>query len=177
MKKKEMKALDKRTVIKKIGKRMVMVGCVSLLLLGGASKGLTQKDPGSSSTAKSAIKQVPEFIDINIQKSCPDLDGLKKDKKSVSHFSHEAHIKYLSNDSKEFVCAKCHKGVKKQEELLKGDKCKRLAAELEEVGGPQNLQKYFHGTCLKCHKELKKENKTTGPVSCKGCHSRKGGKK
>ena len=121
--------------------------------------------------------QIPEFIDINTQKACPDLEGLKKDIKSVKHFSHASHIKMLKQETKGFVCATCHKGAKSEDDILKSDKCKRMEVELKEAGGPAKLKDYFHSTCLKCHKELKKQGKATGPVSCKGCHSRQGGDK
>ncbi len=121
--------------------------------------------------------QLPEFVDINTQKACPDLEGLKKDIKSVKHFSHASHIKLLRQETKGFVCATCHKGAKSEDDILKSDKCERMEVELKEAGGPAKLKDYFHSTCLKCHKDLKKQGKDTGPVSCKGCHSRKGGNK
>jgi len=127
--------------------------------------------------AKGEKMVIPEYVDINTQKSCPDIKGLKKDIRHVNHFSHAAHIEMLKKENKGFVCATCHKGAKTEADILKGDKCKRLEKELNEAGGPAKLKDYFHSTCLKCHKELKKEGKKTGPTSCKGCHSRKGGDK
>ncbi len=143
----------------------------------------TEEVTGKTEEVKEEVKkdvvkvkeQVPEFIDINTQEACPDLEGLKKDKKSVKHFSHASHIKMLKQETKGFVCATCHKGAKSEDDILKSDKCKRMEVELKEAGGPAKLKDYFHSTCLKCHKELKKQGKATGPVSCKGCHSRQGG--
>lgn len=126
--------------------------------------------------AKGKEDKIPEYVDINLQATCPDLEGLKKDLKSVNHFSHAAHIEMLKKEHKdEFVCATCHHGAKSEDDILKSDKCKRLEKELEAVGGPAKVKNYFHSTCLKCHKDLKKQDKKTGPVSCKGCHSRKQG--
>ena len=142
-------------------------------------KDASEKAVTKATTAKNgeAKPKVPEFVDINTQKSCPDMKGLKKDIKHVNHFTHAAHIEMLKKENKGFVCATCHKGAKTEDDILKSDKCKRMEEELKETGGPAKLKNYFHSTCLKCHKDLKKENKKTGPVSCKGCHNRKAGDK
>ncbi len=124
-----------------------------------------------------AMPTVPEFVDINTQKSCPGIKGLKKDRKHVNHFTHAAHIEMLRKEHKGFVCATCHNGAKDEDEILKTDKCTTMEKELDKAGGPAKLKDYFHSTCLKCHKELKKEKKVAGPVSCNGCHDRKAGDK
>ncbi len=124
-----------------------------------------------------AVKAPPEFIDINIQAKCPDMAGLKKDTKSVKHFSHKAHIDAIKKEGKGFVCATCHQDAKTEEDITGAERCNRIQKELEKTGGPAKLKDHFHNQCLKCHKELKKEQKPTGPTSCKGCHGRKGATK
>jgi len=144
---------------------------VSGVLLGGLIFGA-----GSCLASDVSKLEVPEVIDINIQKSCPDLEGLKKDVKEVKGFTHKAHIGYLQKEQKDkFVCASCHKGVKDEKEIINSKKCERLSKEFEEVGGAKNFKKYFHNSCVKCHKNRKKEGLSTGPTSCKDCHNRKGG--
>ncbi len=173
--------------------RRMVVSLAALFLAAGVAgvstasdemkKGAEVKVKQEATQAKEAVKDkvvkmvIPEYVDINTQKSCPDIKGLKKDIKHVNHFTHEAHIEMLKKEKKGFVCATCHKGAKSEADILKENKCKRLEQELNEAGGPAKLKDYFHSTCLKCHKDLKKEGKKTGPVSCKGCHGRKGGDK
>ncbi len=144
-----------------------------MLLMAAAPLSLQAADENGTSAASAP----PEFVDINVQKTCPDMKGLKKDKKSVNHFSHKAHIEALKKEGKGFVCASCHQGAKTESDILSADRCKRLEKELSATGGPGKLKDHFHNQCLKCHKELKKAKKPTGPTSCKGCHNRKGAEK
>ncbi len=171
MKKKEIKLVQERFVRKPF-QALCGMGLVMLFVALTAFNGLAGDNNSTAS-----ISGPPEFVDINVQKSCPDIKGLKKDIKSVNHFSHKAHIEALKKEGKGFVCAQCHNGAKTEDDVLKADKCKRLEKELEATGGAGKLKNHFHDQCLKCHKELKKENKPTGPTSCKGCHNRKGGAK
>ncbi len=169
MKRKEMKRMEEKKVIPRIRKGVLGVVLSGLLMAGSGA--VLAKD--SNSTSK-----IPDVININTQKACPDLEGIGKDKKSVEGFTHKAHIQFLQKEEKNaFVCATCHKGAKTEEEIIKSDKCKRLSDEFKEVGGASHFMKYFHDSCKNCHKSRKKEGKATGPVSCKGCHARKGGEK
>lgn len=121
-------------------------------------------------------KEIPEYVDINVQAACPKLEGLKKDKKKVLHFTHKAHVEMLAKKGDKFVCATCHKSAATEKDIIGVDKCERLQKELEKDGGAAKLKKHFHNICLKCHKDLKKAGEQTGPTNCKGCHNRKGDK-
>ncbi len=162
---------NKLLLIRRVRKPFPMEWCVGLvaIFLAVMSSQVLAVETGTAS-----IEGPPEYVDINIQKSCPDLKGLKKDLKAVNHFSHKAHIEALKKEGKGFVCATCHHGAKTEADILKADRCKRIQQELDATGGPGKLKDHFHGICLKCHKKLKKEHKATGPTSCRGCHSRKG---
>ncbi len=201
MKRKEIKEMDRKHVIKKMVTKTILSGVLIGGLVFGAGSCLATDTPELASKVEKKVvekakevekavekeiktpkvpevSKIPEVMDINIQKSCPDLEGIKKDKKEVKGFTHKAHILYLQKEQKDkFVCATCHKGVKSEKEIIESDKCKRLSKEFEEVGGAKNFNKYFHNSCVKCHKSRKKEKLPTGPVSCKGCHNREGGKK
>ena len=168
MRKNENRSVQKRYVRRTFP---ALLSTVFLMVLMAAVPLRAQAaDENGTSTASAP----PEFVDINVQKSCPDMKGLKKDMKSVNHFSHKAHIEALKKEGKGFVCANCHQGAKTESDILDTDRCKRLEKELSAAGGPAKLKDYFHNQCLKCHKQLKKAEKPTGPTSCKGCHNRKG---
>jgi len=167
-----MKNLQKRFYEKRYVRKAFPAAVAMLALVFAASCLQVQASESANTTLS---KAPPEFVDINIQKTCPEIPGLKKDVKSVNHFSHKAHIDFLKNNNKEFVCAKCHQGAKTEADVTGADKCQRLEEEFKAVGGKSNPKDYFHAQCLGCHKALKKEGESTGPTSCKGCHSRKGG--
>ncbi len=129
----------------------------------------------------SVTSGIPETLDLNVQRMCPDIKGLPKDRKQVRAFSHKAHaLMYLKGNEQystnpytdEFTCQACHKGVKSIDEMKASSACKQLERELKESRSIKNPSKYFHKTCKSCHKNMKKAGKTTGPVSCKGCHGR-----
>ncbi len=168
MKNKEKRIKDERYVRRAFS--MSLVG----ILLTGLALALSFKVSAAGDNVTAPVEGPPAFVDINIQEACPDIKGLKKDTRSVSHFSHKAHIEALKKDGNGFVCAVCHHGAKTEGDILNAQKCKRIEKELAETGGPARLKDHFHNQCLKCHKQLKKEKKPTGPTSCKGCHSRKG---
>ena len=171
-----MRSKKKRSVQKRcLRKAFPALFSMAFLILLMASFPIRVQAADQNST--SAVSAPPEFVDINVQKSCPDLKGLKKDVKSVKHFSHKAHIEALKKEGKGFICANCHQGAKTESDIINADRCKRLEKELNATGGPAKLKDHFHNQCLKCHKELKKAGKSTGPTSCKGCHNRKGAEK
>ncbi len=157
----------KRKVFKKFPKTLAIIGAC----LGAALLSQTVLANSECKTDK-----IPEYVDINVQAACPDMEGLKKDKKKVLHFSHKAHIDMMSKSGEKFVCATCHKTATSEKDIFETDKCERLKKELDKDGGAGKLKNHFHGMCVKCHKTLKKAGKQTGPTSCKGCHNRKGGK-
>ena len=171
MKNKESKPLQKRYV------RKAFSGLFLITFLAMFMGGFSLQARAADQNATSEAAGPPEFVDINIQKACPDIKGLKKDIKSVSHFSHKAHIEAMEKDGKGFICAACHHGAKSEADIIGADRCRRIEKELDAAGGPSKLKDYFHGQCLKCHKDLKKDNKPAGPTSCKGCHGRKGAEK
>jgi hypothetical protein len=122
-----------------------------------------------------------EVMDINLQAECPSIQGLPVDHKDMKGFNHKAHVKeYLTGNSSfsgaqyddNFTCAACHPGTSSQDEIYREPVCDRLSGALAAAGGPQNLKKYYHKVCLECHKNMHKAEKTTGPVKCKGCHTK-----
>ncbi len=167
MKKTEKRIDEKRYVM--IHARSVLRICLVAVIALGISVLAYASGAGNSTSVKDGP---PEFVDINVQAMCPNMKGLKKDLKSVRHFSHKAHIDALKKDGG-FVCSNCHNGATTEKDIIGMDKCKLLEKELDATGGPAKLKNHFHGQCLKCHKELKKEGSPTGPTSCKGCHNRK----
>ena len=66
----------------------------------------------------------------------------------------------------------CHPGIISQDEISREPVCDRLSGALAAAGGPKSLKKYYHETCLGCHKNMHKAEKITGPVKCKGCHTK-----
>ncbi len=130
----------------------------------------------------SAEEGFVEVVDIiNLQARCPSMQGLPEDLKDVKGFNHTAHAnKYLKGNSSfsavqydgNFTCAACHPGTGLQDEISREPVCDRLSGALAAAGGPKNLKKYYHETCLGCHKNMHKAGKTTGPVKCKGCHTK-----
>ncbi len=127
--------------------------------------------------------RVPEAININTQAMCPSLKGLPKDVKDMKGFKHAAHAdKYLKGNSEfsgfnkyadTFTCAACHSGVENEEEIFRKNTCEMLGQELNSGSKALKPKDVFHKMCLKCHKNMKKAGKSTGPVSCKGCHTKK----
>ncbi len=124
---------------------------------------------------------IPETLDLNVQKMCPGIKGLPRDRKQVRAFSHRAHaLEYLKGNEQystrpytdEFTCSACHEGASSIAGIEGVPACEQLEKELMKAGSIKNPSKYFHKTCKSCHKKMKKAGKTTGPVSCKGCHGR-----
>jgi len=150
-----------------------VLAVVCLLLMG--MQGKVMADDGS------AEKGFIEAMDINLQAECPSMQGLPEDRKDVKGFNHKAHAReYLKGNSSfsdvqyddDFTCAACHPGAGSQDEILREPVCNRLSGALAAAGGPQNLKKYYHKTCLGCHRNMHKAGKATGPVRCKGCHTK-----
>jgi hypothetical protein len=150
-----------------------VLAVVCLLLMGTQTP--IMADNGS------AEEEFTEVVDINFQAKCPSMPGLPEDRKDVKGFNHKAHAKeYLKGNSSfsgaqyddNFTCAACHPGSSSQDEIFKEPACDRLSGVLAAAGGPKNLKKYYHETCLGCHKNMHKAKKTTGPVKCKGCHTK-----
>ena len=126
-------------------------------------------------------KGITEVMDINLQTICPSMPGLPKDLKDVKGFKHAAHAKeYLKRNASfsaveldgNFTCSACHPKAGSQEEISGKPVCDRLSGTLTAVGGPENMKKYYHETCLGCHRDMHKAEKATGPVKCKGCHTK-----
>ncbi len=124
--------------------------------------------------------EIPEKIDINIQATCPDIAGIKADKKKVTAFTHALHAeKYLKGKSAysstpytdEFTCAACHVGAKAAPDITGTDKCDRQTTVISGAGGGKDYKKQMHGMCIDCHKKMKKATETTGPTKCKACHT------
>ncbi|MBF0200575.1 MAG: cytochrome c3 family protein [Desulfamplus sp.] len=70
-------------------------------------------------------------------------------------FPHKLHQDGLDD------CNVCHDTFPKELEVIK------------KMKGADELKKkqVMNEVCIKCHRELQKANKSTGPTSCKGCHS------
>lgn len=125
-------------------------------------------------------EKIPDTIDINIQATCPDLPGLTKDKKEVKGFKHAAHAEYVKGNQEfanrpytdAFTCAACHPGTTDQATIINQPAGERLANTIGANGGGKNYKKFIHANCVDCHKKMKKAKKTTGPTSCKQCHSK-----
>ncbi len=120
---------------------------------------------------------IPETIDINLQASNPALSAMGKDSKSAPAFSHAKHTTtYLTNNSAHasrpydngFTCTACHAGVESGGDIRSETTKQRQAEEVVNAGG---VKKYMHTLCLDCHKSMKKAALSTGPTSCKGCHT------
>ena len=154
----------KRKVIGRLPRMAAAVG--ASLVLGAFSIQAVYADTGCKA-------DIPEYVDINVQAACPEMKGLKKDKKKVVKFTHKAHVEMLAKKEKKFVCATCHTSAASEKDIVGADKCGRLQKDLEKDGGPAKLKNHFHAICLKCHKALKKAGEKSGPTSCKGCHNRK----
>jgi len=151
----------------------VLAVVVCLLLMGMQAK--IMADDGS------AEEGFTEVMDINLQAKCPSMQGLPEDSKDVKEFNHTVHAKeYLKGNSSfssvqydgNFTCAACHPGTISQDKISMEPVCDRLFGVLVAAGGPKNLKKYYHEACLGCHKNMHKAGKTTGPVKCKGCHTK-----
>ncbi len=150
-----------------------LLAVVCLLLMGMQTKIMAGDG--------SAEEGFAEVVDINLQAKCPSMQGLPEDLKDVKGFNHTAHAKeYLKGNSSfsaaqydgNFTCAACHPGIISQDEISREPVCDRLSGALAAAGGPKNLKKYYHEACLGCHKNMHKAEKTTGPVKCKGCHTK-----
>lgn len=112
---------------------------------------------------------IPEEIDINLQRSNPPLTSQWQDKKEVKGFQHLAHIERLSKITPDQdICLTCHKEVQNQTEIQEENRQKKQRKVIIDAGG---IKKYMHGQCVSCHRGMKKQRKTTGPTSCKGCHT------
>ncbi len=172
-KSKERRIIMKRKNIR--GKRwtgIVTAACLALIL--GAAVTATASDNSTSASGN-----MPETLDLNLQKLCPSIPGLPADKKDVKGFSHSKHAnEYLKGKEKfskhpytdEFTCTACHTGAKSPESITEAGVCDSVKAELEKAGGPKKMSSLFHKTCKSCHSAMKKAGEKTGPTSCKGCH-------
>ncbi len=152
-----------------------LIFTMSLLLMAEA--------PVLAGNEKLVKSSIPDVIDINTQARCPSIKGLPKDIKEVKGFKHALHAeKYLKGNSAfsgyagytdDFTCRACHVGASRAEDISGDNVCDMIDQELN--GGKKRLRpmELYHKMCLKCHKNMKKAGKTTGPVSCKGCHSKK----
>jgi len=72
-------------------------------------------------------------------------------------FPHHLHQKVVTD------CQTCHVDFAQREGAL--DAAKKSAA--------LKKKQVMNKTCLKCHRALKKSGKTSGPTSCKHCHTKK----
>ncbi len=131
--------------------------------------------------AKTEAVTIPETVDINLQQQCPGLKGLHKDKKQVKGFTHRKHAtEYLKGREKfskypytdQLTCTACHPGAASAKAINKEKMCESIGAELETVGGPAKMAKFYHNTCKSCHSAMKKAGEKSGPTSCKGCHGK-----
>jgi len=125
---------------------------------------------------------IPETLNLNMQVTHSDIEGLPKDAKSVNNFSHSKHAnQYLKGNGTyattafmdDFTCAACHLGSESVESITNSNPQERILAALSTKGGPQKFKNYFHDICRSCHKNMKKAGITTGPTGCSDCHSRK----
>ncbi len=134
-----------------------------------------------------ALDKGPEKIDINAQKTNPDIIT-KKDKKELPDFLHHKHQdEYLKGNSEyakfkytdDYTCTGCHHTDKAGEQPGACLKCKDVNKMLDKVGGAKKFEKIYHKNCRDaCHAAMQKAGKKTGPSKkgggkCKGCHPKK----
>ncbi len=130
---------------------------------------------GLSSASLAAA--MPDSVDINLQESYPALAETAKDTKSAPAFSHGKHAEiFLKNNSShagtpytdQFTCVACHAGVSDAGEIGTETARQKQITAVQAAGSVKN---YMHGICLDCHRSMKKATATSGPTSCKACHS------
>ncbi len=134
---------------------------------------------GAAGAADAPAREIPETVDINVQKSHPERADLPADTKAVKGFSHRRHAEeYLPGRAglgpfpynEGFTCAACHHTARTPEEAGSCWSCKDVDRMLEAVGGPRRFKGIYHGTCRACHRAMEKAGEASGPTRCRGCH-------
>ncbi len=148
--------------------RTLLTCCLSAALVATAAQAAPAAEP-------------PETVEINVQASHPDVQGLPADTKAVSGFSHRAHaetylpgLQAFSRFPYEdgFTCAACHHDAATPGEAGSCLSCKTADAMLAKVGGPAKVKNLYHDTCKACHRAMAKAGRDTGPTRCNGCHGK-----
>lgn len=81
------------------------------------------------------------------------LDGGTSGKVSFPHHLHQEIV---------LDCQTCHADFDQKEGALEAAKKANVLKK----------KQVMNMTCLKCHRAMKKAGEKTGPVSCKGCHTK-----